>query len=210
MDTRILRRPLPFRSFNATVYLIAANVVVFLLSRYVRGAFATLALVPDTVVNGSSWWQLVTYMFVHGDFYHILFNMLALFIFGIQLEHRMGSLEFLLYYFVCGIGVGLLTLLINYNTGLERVAVVGASGAIYGLLLAFATFFPDSRIFVLGFIPLRAPVAVLVFAGLALFFQFTGFNSGVAHLSHLFGLLLGYLYILVRYGINPIRVFFKR
>jgi len=210
MDTRILRRPLPYRSFNATVYLIAANVVVFLLSRYVRGAFATLALVPDTVVNGSSWWQLVTYMFVHGDFYHILFNMLALFIFGIQLEHRMGSLEFLLYYFVCGIGVGLLTLLINYNTGFERVAVVGASGAIYGLLLAFATFFPDSRIFVLGFIPLRAPVAVLVFAGLALFFQFTGFNSGVAHLSHLFGLLLGYLYILVRYGINPIRVFFKR
>jgi membrane associated rhomboid family serine protease len=132
------------------------------------------------------------------------------FMFGPALERRMGSLEFLLYYFVCGIGVGLLTLLINYNTGLERVSVVGASGAICGLLLAFATFYPDSRMLLFGLIPLRAPVAVLIFAGLSIIFQFTGLLSVVAHLSHLFGFLIGYLYILVRYGINPIRVFFRR
>ncbi len=211
MDTRMLRRPLPYRYFNATIYLIAVNVVCFLLTEYlVYGAFGALALIPDSVVHSNDWWQVATYMFVHASWTHILFNMLALFMFGIQLERHMGSLEFLLYYFICGIGVGLLTLLINYNTGLQGVPVVGASGAIFGLLLAFATFFPDSRIFIFGILPMRAPIAVLIFAGIELFFQFTGLNSGVAHLSHLFGLLLGYLYILVRYGINPIRVFFKR
>jgi membrane associated rhomboid family serine protease len=210
MSQGILRRPLPYRFFNATVFLIGANLAVFLLTMVVDGATSSLALIPILVVRYGYWWQVVTYMFVHGGYLHILLNMFALFLFGVQLERRMGSIEFLLYYFVCGIGVGLLTLLINYYTGLQNVAVVGASGAIYGLLLAYAVFFPDSRIFVFGLLPLRAPVAVFVFAGLELFFQFTGLVSGVAHLAHLSGLLIAYFYILVRYGINPIRVFFRR
>jgi membrane associated rhomboid family serine protease len=210
MESDIFRRPLPYRLFNATFYLIGANILVFILTNFVAGVFGTLALIPVLTLQHNYWWQVVTYMFVHGGYLHILFNMVTLFLFGIQLERHMGSLEFLLFYFICGIGVGLLTLLINYNTGLQTVPVVGASGAIFGMLLAFATFFPDSRIFIFGILPLRAPVAVLVFAALELFFQFTGLVSGVAHLSHLFGLLIAYFYILIRYGINPFRVFFRR
>jgi membrane associated rhomboid family serine protease len=210
MASGVLRRPLPYRLFHIIVYIAGLNVVVFLLSQTVDGAVKALALRPDDVVNAGAWWQIFTYMFVHGDFFHILLNMIALVMFGLQLERRMGSIEFLLFYFVCGIGVGLLTLLVNYNTGLQYVRVVGASGAIYGVLFAYAVFFPDSRIFIFGIIPLRAPIAVLVFAGIEIFYQFSGFQSGVAHLSHLFGLAIAYFYIFVRYGINPIRVFFRR
>ena len=110
-------------------------------------------------------------MFVHGSFFHIFFNMLGLFIFGTQLEKRMGSSEFLLLYLFTGLGTGLFALLLGMN-------VVGASGAIYALLLAFAVYFPDARI-IIWFVPMRAPIAVLVFTGLSLVFHFTGFMGGI-------------------------------
>jgi membrane associated rhomboid family serine protease len=90
------------------------------------------------------------------------------------------------------------------------IPVVGASGAIFALLLAFAAFFPDARIFIFGILPIRAPVAVAGYAVLEIVFQFTNFQSGVAHLTHLAGLAFGYLYLVVRYGMNPIAIFFKR
>jgi membrane associated rhomboid family serine protease len=127
-----------------------------------------------------------------------------------QLERRMGSTEFLLYYFVCGIGAGIATVFINHATGQGMIPVVGASGAIFALLLAFAAFFPDARIFIFGILPIRAPVAVAGYAVLEIVFQFTNFQSGVAHLTHLAGLAFGYLYLVVRYGMNPIAIFFKR
>jgi membrane associated rhomboid family serine protease len=142
-------------------------------------------------------------MFVHGSFGHILFNMLGLFIFGPQLERQMGSTEFLVLYLFTGIGTGFFSFLMGTN-------VVGASGAIYGLLLAFATYFPDARIFIWGILPLRAPIAVILFAGLSLFFHFSGVMGGVAHLAHLAGIVLAYFYFVVRLGINPIRVFTGR
>ena len=142
-------------------------------------------------------------MFVHGSFYHILFNMLGLFLFGTQLERRMGSTEFLLLYMLTGVGTGLVSLALG-------MSVVGASGAIYALLLAFATYFPDARIFFFGFIPMRAPIAVIVFAVLSLVFHFTGLMGGVAHLAHLSGIVLGYLYFVIRIGMNPIRQFIDR
>ncbi len=87
---------------------------------------------------------------------------------------------------------------------------MGASGAIFALLLAFAAFFPDARIFIFGILPIRAPVAVLAYAGIEIFLQFTNFQSGVAHLTHLAGLAFGYLFLVVRYGMNPIALFFHR
>jgi membrane associated rhomboid family serine protease len=87
---------------------------------------------------------------------------------------------------------------------------VGASGAIFGLLLAFAAFFPDARIFIFGILPIRAPVAVAAYAGIEIVLGFTNFQSGVAHLTHLAGLAFGYLYLVVRYGINPIAIFLHR
>lgn len=199
-DRSIIRRPFPYRFYNATVALIVVNVVVFLVNRVAPNTVLYLGLFPQLVVQRSFYWQIVTYMFVHGSFLHILFNMLGLFIFGIQLEREMGSSEFLLFYFVTGIGTGLVSLALDAN-------VIGASGAIYALLLAFATYFPYSRIYIWGILPLKAPVAVLLFAGISLFFQFSGMAAGIAHFAHLAGLVIGYLYFLVRLNINPIRVF---
>ncbi len=206
-----LRRPIRYQYYNATIILIVANVLVFLFGLLDRsGRIAYLALFPNFVLHAGAWWQLVTYMFVHSGWTHIFFNMLALFLFGITLERRMGSTEFLLFYFVCGIGAGLATVLINSSTGMGMIPVVGASGAIFGLLLGFASFFPDARIFIFGILPIRAPVAVLIYAGIEIFLQVTNIQSGVAHLTHLAGIAFAYLYLVVRFGINPIAVFFGR
>jgi len=209
--TSILRRPLRYRYYSATIILIVVNVLVFLFG-YVdrRGGLVYLYLIPDYVLQAGAWWQVVTYMFVHGSWGHIFFNMLALFLFGIQLEQRMGSTEFLLYYFVTGIGAGIATVFINAATGQGMIPIVGASGAIFGLLLAFASYFPDARIFIFGILPIRAPVAVAAYAGIEIFSQFTNIQSGVAHLTHLAGLAFGYLYLVVRCGMNPIAIFLKR
>ena len=204
------KRPLAYRYYNATLTLIIINVGLFLVNFLFPRTTAYLALTPYLVVRQRAIWQVVTYMFVHGGTWHILFNMLALFIFGTPLERRLGSSEFLLYYFIAGVGAGLATLVVNWYTGLAIIPVVGASGAIYGLLLAYATLYPDARLFIFGILPLRAPIAVLLFAGLALFSQLTGTRNGVAHLTHLAGLVFGYLYFLIRMGINPIKVFFRR
>lgn len=205
-----LRRPLRYSYYNATIILIVVDVAVFLLSLIARGLPFSLALTPALVIEQGAWWQVVTYMFAHANFGHIFFNMLTLYLFGIQLEHRMGSSEFLLYYLISGIGAGLATLGVNWFTGQGAIPVLGASGAIFSLLLAFAAFFPDARLFIFGILPMRAPTAVLVFAGIEVFFLFTGLASGVAHLTHLAGALFGWLMLFVRHGINPARVFMRR
>jgi membrane associated rhomboid family serine protease len=207
----ILRRPLRYRYYSATIILIVACILVFLFGYVDRSRrLVYLYLIPDYVLQAGAWWQVLTYMFVHGSWSHIFFNMLALFLFGIQLERRMGSTEFLLYYFVTGIGAGIATVFINSATGQGMIPVVGASGAIFALLLAFAAFFPDARIFIFGILPIRAPVAVAAYAGIEIVSQFTNIQSGVAHLTHLAGLAFGYLYLVVRCDINPIAIFFRK
>lgn len=209
---RFLQRPLRYRFYNATLALIVACGAVFLLSTVWREATTYLGLVPVLVMREGWIWQIVTYMFVHGGITHILFNMLALFLFGGQIERRLGSTEYLAYYFASGVGAGLTTLLLNWFAfpRMAMVPVVGASGAIYGLLLAYATLFPDSVIFVFGILPLRAPVAVLLFAGIAVVSQFLNLQSGVAHLTHLSGLLFGYLYFRVRLRMDPVKLLLHR
>jgi membrane associated rhomboid family serine protease len=207
----ILRRPFRYSYYNATIILIIVNVLVFLFTLVDRqGRIAYLALIPDFVLHEGGWWQVVTYMFVHSGWSHIFFNMLALFLFGIQLERRMGSAEFLVFYFFTGIGAGVATVFINAASGMGMIPVVGASGAIFGLLLGFASFFPDARIFIFGILPMRAPVAVLLYAGIEVVLQITNFQSGVAHLTHLAGIAFAYLYLVVRFGMNPIAIFFRR
>jgi membrane associated rhomboid family serine protease len=209
-DSSFLRRPIRYSFFNATLFLIAANVLFFLVTWQVPALKGYLWLRPAAVLQANAWWQLVTYMFSHANFMHLFFNMLALYLFGVQLERRMGSGEFLLYYLVSGIGAGVATLLVNTATGQGMIAVVGASGAIFAVLLAFASFFPDSRIFIFGILPMRAPTAVLVFAAIEIFSMFTNFRSGVAHLTHLAGILFGWVLLVLRQRINPVRVFFPR
>jgi membrane associated rhomboid family serine protease len=131
--------------------------------------------------------------------------MLALFIFGSQVERQMGSKEFLLYYLTTGALAGLFSFAVYLFTGAYGAFLLGASGAIFAVQLAYATFFPTSVVYVMGILPLRAPVMVLGFTALELFFSLTGFRSGVAHLTHLAGFGFGWIYFLVRYGANPWR-----
>jgi membrane associated rhomboid family serine protease len=203
----ILRKPFRYSFSSVVFYLIGINILIFIISQ--RGIFPQLtyllALFPPFVRAG--WvWQFVTYMFAHAGWQHLLFNMLGLFVFGYQVERRLGSSEFLLYYLLTGTLAGVISFGFYYFTGVD-VLLLGASGALFAVELAYATFFPDSIIYIWGIIPLRAPVMVLGYTALQLFFSFTGFQRGVAHLTHLSGFVMGWLYIMIRFGINPWREF---
>lgn len=167
-----------------------------------------MAMTPAYVILGGGWWQLVTYMFTHGGFSHILFNMIALFFFGTQVEQALGSREFLWFYFLVGVGAGFISLLIFWGSG-TNVILLGASGAVYGVLLAFATLYPNAMIYVMGIIPIRAPVLVLIYTFIELASQVFGVRGGVAHLTHLAGFGIAYLYFLLRLKINPAKRFFS-
>lgn len=207
-----MRSPMRRRYYNLTVALIAVNVLVFILTYASRSAFYHLSLIPAWVIREGYLWQLLSYMFVHGSIWHILLNMLVLFLFGMPVERTLGSIEFMAYYLVCGVGAGVATLLINWYAAprMAMVPVVGASGAVYALLLAYAALFPDSTIFVFGILPVRAPVAVLIFAAISIVSQVIGAGPGIAHLTHLAGIVFGILYFLIRLRINPIRAMFRR
>jgi membrane associated rhomboid family serine protease len=175
---------------------------MFILQRLSYRATGYLALTPGAVLRG--WlWQFLTYMFAHGGISHLLFNMLALFIFGTQVERALGSKEFILYYLLTGILAGIFSFAVYYATSAYRVMLLGASGAVFAVQLAYAALFPDAVIYVWGILPLRAPVMVLVFTGIDLFSSVIGARSGVAHLTHLAGFGFGWLYFLVRLGRNP-------
>ena len=152
------------------------------------------ALNPITFITKP--WQLVTYMFMHGGFGHLFFNMYTLYIFGSVLERIWGTKKFLLFYFVTGIGAALVHILVQYLTG-SFALTVGASGAIYGILMGYAMLYPDS-IMTLIFPPisLKAKWFVLIFAAIELFLGVTGTQAGVAHFAHLGGLIFGYLLML--------------
>jgi membrane associated rhomboid family serine protease len=199
-----LRRPFRYRYDNVTLFLIGINILVFLVQQiFADRYFSTyIAMIPIAVMNG--WvWQFVTYMFAHGGITHLLFNMLALFIFGTQVERHMGSREFLLYYLMTGILAGVFSFFVYWFTGAYGVRLVGASGAIFAVQLAYAAFFPNAVIFIWGILPLRAPVMVLGFTALELVSSVFGFRSGVAHFTHLAGFAFGWIYFLTRFGINP-------
>ncbi|MDP1994439.1 MAG: rhomboid family intramembrane serine protease, partial [Ignavibacteria bacterium] len=135
-------------------------------------------------------WQLITYQFLHGGFSHILFNMFALWMFGAEIENTYGSKKFLIYYLACGIGAGLLHLFLSPVLTGALAPTIGASGAIYGVMIAFAMFFPDRLIFLYFFIPVKAKY----FIAFMIVFEFLAVDSvgsGVAHLAHLGGALVG-------------------
>ena len=182
---------------------------VFLVQMLVRGWIEIyFGLVPILVWKKFFLWQLVTYMFLHGSFFHILFNLLALWMFGGELENYWGSKKFLFYFFFCGIGAGICTVVI---TPYQFIPVIGASGAIYGILLAFGWLFPNRLIYVYFLFPIPAKYFVIIFGLIEFFSSVGGAGGGVAHLTHLGGLLFGILYMLyptVRQKIR--REYYKR
>jgi membrane associated rhomboid family serine protease len=190
----------------ATQTLLIANVAVFLLE--MAGGmplFAWFALWPP--VSGPSVapdfqpWQLVTYSFLHANLAHIFFNMFALYMFGGDIERLFGSRFFVGYYFACVLSAAVFHLVVSAWMGAAPYPTVGASGGVYGLLLAYGMYFPNRQIMLLiPPIPMRARTFVIVFAALELFLGVTGTAAGVAHFAHLGGMLGGWLMIRYRRG----------
>jgi membrane associated rhomboid family serine protease len=196
---------------NATLFLVAANVAVFLAQNFFpEWTNAFLPLTPSEVTGAGMYWQFLTYMFTHGSYTHIIFNMIGLYLFGVQVERRVGSTEFLLFYFFCGILAGIFSFFAYSLLGWENIHLMGASGAIFAVLLAFAAFFPDQKIFLMGLLPVRAPILVIGYAVIEIGSQLFSLQNGVAHLTHLAGFGFAWIYFLVRYGINPWKRFFLK
>ncbi|MDD4082316.1 MAG: rhomboid family intramembrane serine protease [Sphaerochaetaceae bacterium] len=213
MDNGLLNRKFKYTFSNATYVILGLNLMVFfmvyLLNIRIGGTPLGywLSLIPSFVDRGYVW-QFLTYMFMHGSWSHLFFNMFGLVMFGLILERELGTKEFLCYYFVCGILSGIFSYIVYKLTGVNPI-LMGASGALYALLLLFAVLFPTAQVRLFFFIPMKAPVAVLVFFAIELISEFTGLNVNLAHMTHLAGLLFGYLYCLIRLKINPFSVWRK-
>ena len=202
---KYLRKPFKYTYRNAVLVIAVINVAVFVLTSLFRNVSAYLGLVPFLVVHAQTYWQFFTYQFVHGDFFHLAFNMLALFFFGIPVERKIGTKEFILYYLLIGTIGGALSFLVYAATGFYTITLVGASGAIFGLLLLYAVLYPNSVIYIWGVIPVPAPLLILGYAVIELISIFS-VGDGVAHLTHFIGLLAGWVYIRIRFGIKPLKV----
>ena len=193
--------------------LMAVNVLVYLVG-WIGGTSVILQMIewcgltPNDVKQGHIW-QLLTYMFLHADLLHLFFNMFTLWMFGCEIERSWGSREFLKYYAVTGVGAGILTfalsLSLHSNTG---VPTIGASGAIFGVLVAYALVFPNRLIYLWFIFPIKAKYLVgcfAIFTFIASFKQPQG--GGVAHFAHLGGILIGYLYVKADWRISRISRF---
>jgi membrane associated rhomboid family serine protease len=185
--------------------LIIVNLAVFLLQGLVGDAllvwFAlwplqSLAAGPVPAVFQP--WQLVSYGFLHGSLFHLLFNMLALYMFGSDIERVFGQRRYLIYYFTCVVSAGLLQLVVMAMSGGPPYPTLGASGGVFGVLLAFGLYFP-TRMVMLIFppIPMPAILFVILYGALELYLGVTGTEAGVAHFAHLGGMLGGY--VMIRY-----------
>lgn len=183
--------------------IILTNIAVFVLTLAAPDrVIGWFGLVPEDIIQRGRLWELVTYLFVHspGDLMHILFNMLAVWMFGTDLERRWGTTAFSKYYFVTGVGAGVSMVLVSLIPwaplhSVYAVPTIGASGAVYGLLLAWALIFPSRQILFMLFFPIPARVFVFIMGAIA-FISALGASGGpVANLAHLGGLLVGWIYL---------------
>ncbi|HUF50143.1 MAG TPA: rhomboid family intramembrane serine protease [Longimicrobiales bacterium] len=182
--------------------LIIANIGMFLLQN-VFGPYFTmryLAFTPAEILFKP--WTLIAYMFAHGGFWHLALNMLALFFFGPPLEARWGSREFLRFYFICGLGGAVLSFLFAYNS-----PIIGASAAVYGIMLAFAMNWPDAPIYIYAIFPVKAKYLVGVMGMLSIFAMFQGGGDNIAHAAHLGGFAAGFLYLKFGGPLGPVAGF---
>ncbi len=192
----------------AIKWLLIANIAVFFLQVFESAFLRTnllvqwFGLIPRAVTHGLRLWQPFTYLFLHGGFWHIFFNMLALWMFGCDIERAWGRRRFLNYYFLTGVGAGLINVLVKTiadpsGQAGALIPTIGASGAIYGILIAAAILFPDRQIWIIPFpvmIPMRVYAAIVgAFAFLSALGSGTGDN--VSHVTHLGGMLVGWWYI---------------
>jgi len=177
---------------KAVKYLLLINVGIFVLEfLWSSELIYFFGLTPALVKKGFIW-QPVTYMFLHGGWFHILINMFVLWMFGCEIERTWGTREFVKYYFITGIGAGLFTFILSFNS---HIPTIGASGAIFGILVAFALMFPDRLIYLYFIFPVKAKYLVIFFAVMEFLASFRHTSDGIGHFAHLGGMVIGYLYI---------------
>jgi membrane associated rhomboid family serine protease len=186
-----------YRPFDATFpqgvkLLLIANVVAFVLQQFLPAWFTLLlGLRPVDVIERLRLWQPLTYMFLHGDAFHLLFNLLIVWMMGGEVERFWGKREFLKYYLLCGLGAAALAFVFAYQS-----LVIGASGAVFGVLVAFGLMFPERTIYLWFVVPIPAKILVLILFALELLF--IGGRDGIAHFAHVGGAVTGFLYL--RFG----------
>ena len=185
--------------------LVIANVVVFFLTQVSPQLMNVLAFYPSVPGVVLRPWTVVTYMFVHAGLMHIFFNMIVLFFFGPRLEERLGGRNFVWLYFLSGLGGAALTFVFG-----DRVPIVGASGAVYGVLIAFTRFWPTERIYIMGIVPIQARILMVIMIAMTLFGGFGRANDGIAHFGHLGGIVFGFLFIKWLEYRSPARQFKRR
>ena len=174
-------------------YLLIFNVFIYLIQQFANESMIYyFGLIPVRVLQDLAVYQFVTYMFLHGGFFHILMNMFVLWMFGREIEMTWGLKRFLKYYFLCGIAGGLFTVAFMPNS---IVPTIGASGAIYGLLVAYAVMFPNRTVYLYFLIPVKVKWLVLFFVGFTFLASFNANSSSIGHLAHLGGAVVGFLYL---------------
>ena len=176
--------------------LLILNIIVFLLVEISGMQFelfySNFGLVPAKVWSSFMIWQPITYLFLHGGFIHLLFNMFVLWMFGKDLENQWGYIPFLKYYFACGIGAGIATSIFGWGS---FTPVIGASGAIYGLLLAYGLTYPNRLVYLYGIFPIKVKFMVIGMGVIAFFASMTSTNSTVSHITHIAGMVVGLIYL---------------
>ena len=188
---------------DAIKLLVSVNFTIFFLQT-ISGKehllFDLFGLVPQAIWSDFMIWQPFTYLFFHGNIWHILINMFVLWMFGSELENAWGRKNFIKYYFITGIGAGMVTCLFNLQS---NIPVVGASGAVYGILLAYGLSFPNRTVYLYGLIPIKSiwfVIAIGILAFLSSFQQMTQ----ISHLTHISGMAIGYVFLKRRWRLNDI------
>ena len=177
---------------NAIKVLISVNFVIFILQTLSKSEtlfFPLFGLVPKLVWSENMVWQPVTYMFFHGGVWHVLINMFVLWMFGSELERFWGKTKFLRFYFITGVGSGLVTMLFDIQS---TTPIVGASGAVYGVLLAYGLTYPNRTVYLYGIIPIKSIWFVLGIGFIAFMSSFDNMSQ-ISHMTHLSGMIIGYL-----------------
>ncbi|MBI3550164.1 MAG: rhomboid family intramembrane serine protease [Elusimicrobia bacterium] len=186
--------PLDYRYMPPAIrFLILSNLVAFAVCWLNGGQmFDLFGLVPAHVVKDRWVWQPITYLFIHGSGWHLFWNLLSIWMFALPVEGQWGAKEFLKYYFICGIGAGLVSVAIQPHS---PVPIIGASGAIFGLLVAFAMMFPDAVLYLYFFFPIKARDMAILYGVIEFFAGTASTTPGVARFTHLAGMLIGFVYL---------------
>ena len=196
---------------RAVKILIISCVAVFLyqfISRVITGRSEInliFGLIPVLVWRKFFIWQLFTYAFLHGGIFHLIFNMFALWMFGCELERHWGTRVFVKYVLVTGIGAGISTVIVFPNLS---IPTIGASGLVYGILLAYGLFFPNRIIYLYLLFPIKAKYFVLIFGAIELYASWSGSSDNIAHIAHVGGMLFGFVYIRYYSILNSLRLYY--